>query len=225
MAVMFFYPYNLMFVFILANMLLAIMNTAYIESNAKKKKTEKNKVRWLRVVFYVFFKNENRLIKDIKKEGSSDPNNPNGDNNIFHQNQDIDVPEYLANIDKLAIYSRKEEDYKLWAINCAEEIRQENHDRNKLRKECENALENCKNQPAKMITARIKYWNYLRRAIQKIDLQNGVIEYQNQKLVEKLESKNREYQIEKENTGMIRQLDDLFYVNFEFLCKLWIFYS
>jgi hypothetical protein len=37
MAVIFFYPYNIMFIFILANMLLAIMNTAYIESNAKKK--------------------------------------------------------------------------------------------------------------------------------------------------------------------------------------------
>ena len=55
MAVLFFYPYNLIFVFILANMLLAIMNTAYIESNAKKKSTP-NKVRWLRVIFYCFFK-------------------------------------------------------------------------------------------------------------------------------------------------------------------------
>lgn len=35
---LFFYLYNLIFVFILANMLLAIMNTAYIESNTKKKK-------------------------------------------------------------------------------------------------------------------------------------------------------------------------------------------
>ena len=128
-------------------------------------------------------------------------------------NQDLDVPEYLANIEKLAISSRKEEDYKLWAINCAEEIRQENQDRNKLRKECENALKNCKNQPAKMITARIKYWNYLRIAIQKIDLQNGVIEYNNQKLIEKLEAKNREYQIEKENTGKRKEL---FMISIEF---------
>lgn len=38
MAFLFFYSYNIIFIFILANMLLAIMNTAYIQSNAKKKK-------------------------------------------------------------------------------------------------------------------------------------------------------------------------------------------
>ena len=83
MAVMFFYPYNLMFVFILANMLLAIMNTAYIESNAKKKKTKKNKVRWLRVIFYFAFRNEDKQGKDMNKEGADDLNNPYGENNIF----------------------------------------------------------------------------------------------------------------------------------------------
>jgi len=38
MAFLFFYSYNITFVFILANMLLAIMNTAYIQSNAKNMK-------------------------------------------------------------------------------------------------------------------------------------------------------------------------------------------
>jgi len=38
MAFLFFYTYNIIFVFILANMLLAIINTAYIQSNAKKRK-------------------------------------------------------------------------------------------------------------------------------------------------------------------------------------------
>lgn len=38
MAFFFFYTYNIIFVFILANMLLAIMNTAYIQSNAKKQR-------------------------------------------------------------------------------------------------------------------------------------------------------------------------------------------
>ena len=63
MAVLFFYPYNLIFVFILANMLLAIMNTAYIESNAKKKSTP-NKVRWWRVLLYFFYKNTKASEED-----------------------------------------------------------------------------------------------------------------------------------------------------------------
>ena len=47
----------------------------------------------------------------------------------------------LRTFKKLGIYSRKEDDYKLWAINCAEEIRQENIDRAKLKKAFYDELE------------------------------------------------------------------------------------
>jgi len=39
------------------------------------------------------------------------------------------------------------------------------------------------------VEKRINYWNYLRKAIQIVDLQNGIIENQNQKLTVKLEEK------------------------------------
>jgi len=207
MAVMFFYPYNLMFVFILANMLLAIMNTAYIESNAKKKKSSNNKIRYWRAILYCFLKDDKSPEENDEDAAS---NKDGGDNNNPNQQEkavkDIDTPEYLENLEKLGIYSRKEEDYKLWAINCAEEIRQENIDRAKLKKIFYDELNksNAKNAEgydvSKVIEARINFWNYLRKAIQTIDLQNGVIEHQNKKLIEKLNAKNKEYEIEKQKT-------------------------
>lgn len=79
MAVLFFYPYNLIFVFILANMLLAIMNTAYIESNAKTKHSTLNKPRILRVIFYCFFKEKNKDLDDdedaSESQGEEEKNN------------------------------------------------------------------------------------------------------------------------------------------------------
>lgn len=182
-------------------MLLAIMNTAYIKSNAKKKKTQtNNKVRWLRVIAFCLFREQKEIESKSTKEGSAQANNQKGEDADLNQSQEINAPEYLANLEKLGIYSRKEEDYKLWAINWAEEIRQENIDRVKLKNDCYKALANADKNPGEMIAARIKYWDYLRRAIQIIDLQNGVIEHQNQKLSEKLEAKNKEYEQEKENT-------------------------
>lgn len=47
--------------------------------------------------------------------------------------KEADAPEYLENLKKLGVYSRKEDDYKLWAISWAEEIRQESIDRAKLK--------------------------------------------------------------------------------------------
>ena len=53
---------------------------------------------------------------------------------------------------------------------------------------------------SKIIEARVNYWNYLRKAIQIVDLQNGIIENQNKKLTQKLEAKNLEYNLHHEKT-------------------------
>ena len=60
---------------------------------------------------------------------------------VVDKGKETDSPEYLENLKKLGIYSRKEDDYKLWAISWAEEIRQENIDRAKLKKTFYDELE------------------------------------------------------------------------------------
>jgi len=42
------------------------------------------------------------------------------ENNFMEDKQNGDLG--LLNLEELGIYSKNEEDYKLWAINCAEEV-------------------------------------------------------------------------------------------------------
>jgi len=206
MAFLFFYSYNIIFIFILANMLLAIMNTAYIQSNAKRrrKKSTKGKLRMLlRAFFYCCRRNKQEIEDEAGDQNEDNDDGPEGaqkGRNKKLQNNYVLNELGQMNLQELGIYTKNEEDYRLWAINCAEEIIQENTERAKLREAWYQELEKGESNRIKTIEARVNYWDYMRKAIQIYDLQNGVIEHQNQKLIEKLEAKNHHYHQEVEKT-------------------------
>lgn len=67
MAVIFFFPFNVLFVFILTNIFLAIINEAY---EANQMSTEEyDNINILQSIFYCLIPNENKKINKRKTAG------------------------------------------------------------------------------------------------------------------------------------------------------------
>jgi hypothetical protein len=118
MAVLFFFPFNILFVFILSNIFLAIINDAYEARRAPEGDEEKD-VNYFASAFYCcvkskYVRKDKKQVKELKSSGQSD----------------------LEIFEKLVVNMQQANaDLKAWTINCADEIKAELRKRTQLRHE------------------------------------------------------------------------------------------
>jgi hypothetical protein len=86
-----------------------------------KFRSGKKKVRWIRVIFYFLYKDKEESEENSDGEESKNPGGRMQNNFMEDDKQEGDLGQ--LNLQELGIYSKNEEDYKLWAINCAEEVK------------------------------------------------------------------------------------------------------
>lgn len=126
MAVIFFFPFNILFVFILTNIFLAIINEAYEENQVNSEDIEQ--ISFLSSIFYCLLKPDTSK-KQSRKTGNSEAKNTHND--------DLEVFEKLVVNLQISMT-----DLKAWAINCADEIKTELKKRTALRHENREILQN-----------------------------------------------------------------------------------
>lgn len=175
MAVLFFFPFNVLFVFILTNIFLAIINEAY-EANQLSSEDYDN-LSVLSSVFYCLIaaNNTDKNSKGKRKATGIDKKQQHND--------------YLEVFEKLVVNLQiSMSDLKAWAINCADEIKSELKKRTQLRHENREILLN-KFKKMKSVEEgrgagtgviangkrydevecykkRLQYWDYIRNGIQ-----------------------------------------------------------
>ena len=129
MGVAFFVTYNVLFVFILTNIFLAIINIAYTTMQAEKKEAAEE-ISFCRSLFYCLISLDNK--RPLRKK-SIYTSTAEGKALVPYGGE-----VYLEIFDELYVNSENTvTDMKLWAITCAEEIRSELVQRTGLRKVCQ----------------------------------------------------------------------------------------
>lgn len=142
MAVIYFFPFNVLFIFILTNIFLAIINQTYQEASTHARDQAIDEEKQMSMWASIFFCFNAHQHKQDKVD--------TGDNQIVKKNTlGLDKSEegYLEVFDKLALNLQPpnsrdigQADLKLWAINCADEIKTELKVRTNLRNQARDAL-------------------------------------------------------------------------------------